>query len=97
MDDFQRDLENRLRNQEFRDHYQELEMEYTFMQALIDLRKKKKITQKQLADLTGIHQADISKLESGATNPTLKLMQRIADGLDMKILFVFEPKASLTK
>lgn len=38
------------------------------------------MTQKQLSEITGIHQADISKIECGLANPSLSTLKRLADG-----------------
>jgi DNA-binding XRE family transcriptional regulator len=35
-----------------------------------ELRKERQLTQKQLADASGINQAEISRIERGQTNPT---------------------------
>lgn len=50
----------------------------SIMQAVIDARKEYGLTQQQLAERTGISQADISKLENGNANPSLKTLQRLA-------------------
>ena len=55
-------------------------------------RKEKKITQKQLADITGIDQGDISKIESGKTNVSLDTLMRLADGLGMDLELNLVPK-----
>ena len=47
---------------------------------------------KELAERTGINQADISKLENGTRNPSLKLLKRLADGMGMDLKLVFTPK-----
>ena len=47
------------------------------------------ITQQQLADLTGINQADISRFERGISNPSLATIQRLADGLGMGLSIEF--------
>ena len=59
---------------------------------LARLRKEKGLTQKELAERTGINQADISKLENGTRNPSLKLLKRLADGMGMDLKLVFTPK-----
>lgn len=43
-----------------------------------NFRKDKQITQKQLSDLTGIKQSNISRLESGRLMPTLDSIINIA-------------------
>ena len=65
--------------------YDALEPEFAIIQAMIDARKSSGLTQKQLSERTGIAQADISKLESGNANPSLKTLQRLAAGMGMKI------------
>lgn len=91
-DDFDRMLDSQLQDPVFRDAYDALEPEYTVIQALIDARKARNMTQQQLAAQTGINQADISKLERGLSNPTLNLLKRLAEGLDMYVKLEFLPK-----
>ena len=86
FDDF---LKEQMNDQEFIAEYEALEPEFSVIQALIDARKATEISQKQLAKLTGIHQADISKLENGSANPSLKTLQRIAAGMGMKLKIAF--------
>ena len=52
-------------------------------------REKRNMTQKQLAEKTGIYQADISKIERGLANPSVDTLKRLADGLEMKLLIDF--------
>ena len=61
------------------------------MDALIEARKAQNITQKQLSELTGIAQGDISKLENGSANPSIKTLQRLATGLGMMLKIEFVP------
>jgi len=53
------------------------------------------LTQKELSERTGINQADISKLENGTRNPSLNLLKRLADGMDMMLELKFVPKPKL--
>ena len=50
------------------------------------------MTQSELAKRTGINQADISKLENGLRNPTIQLLKRIADSMNMTLKIEFVPK-----
>jgi predicted transcriptional regulator len=86
------DLERRLQNPEFKKEFDALESEFVIIQAMIDARKKQHLTQKELSARTGIDQADISRIETGSTNPTLRMLERLADGLDMKLELRFVPK-----
>jgi transcriptional regulator with XRE-family HTH domain len=63
------------------------------IQAIIDARISQNLTQKELAQRTGIQQSEISKLENGERNPSLKLLQRLAEGMDMTLKLCFVPKA----
>ena len=74
-----------LSNSEVKAEYDELELEYSLIQALIDARKNQNITQKELSQLTGITQADISRIENGTRNPSLAMVKRIANSLGMRL------------
>lgn len=84
-------LNEQLQNEEFKKEYDALEAEFSIIQAMLDARKASGLTQKDLADRTGIAQADISKLENGNANPSLKTLQRLADGMGMKLKLEFVP------
>lgn len=87
-------LAEQMKNPDFRAEYEALEPEFSIIQAIIDARKTQNITQKQLAERTGIAQADISRLETGNANPTLKMLQRLAAGMNMSVKVEFIPKQS---
>ena len=66
---------------------------HEIIQAFIEARRISGMTQKELSDLTGIAQGDISKLESGSANPSLKTLQRLAEGMGMRLKLEFVPVA----
>ena len=59
---------------------------------LAKARKAKNISQQELSKMTGIIQADISRIENGKANPTINILKRIAEALDMNLNFYFENK-----
>lgn len=65
--------------------------EYSVFHAIHETREKLNITQTELARRTGIDQGDISKLERGTRNPSLKLLKRLAQGLGMELKIYFVP------
>lgn len=65
--------------------------EASVIRVLIDARKALGMTQKELSEATGIAQADISRLESGNVNPSLRTLQRLAYGMGMRLKLEFEP------
>ena len=91
MTNYQDFLKEQLQNEEFKKEYEALEPEFSIIQAMLDARKSSGLTQKDLADRTGIAQADISKLENGNANPSLRTLQRLADGMGMKLKLEFVP------
>lgn len=95
LDDFDRLLNKHLENPEFKEEWESLEPQFDIVQAMIDARKKSHLTQKELAQITGIDQADISKLENGNANPTLSLLKRLADGMGMNLKIEFLPKQQM--
>ena len=84
-------LNEQLSDSEFKKEYDALRPEYAIIQAIIDARKDTGMTQKELAEKTGITQADISRLENGSANPSLKTLQRLAEGLGMRLKLEFLP------
>ena len=62
---------------------------------IVETKSSQNMTQKELSEKTGIPQADISRLENGTRNPTLKLLKRLADGLNMELGIVFVPKKGI--
>ncbi len=49
------------------------------------LRRKKKITQEQLAEFVGVTKASVSKWEKGETSPDIERCQKLADLYDTTI------------
>lgn len=55
---------------------------------LATARKARSLTQPALSELTGIQQAEISRIERGAGNPTAATLLRLADALGQKLTLV---------
>ena len=85
-------LDEQLKDEAFRKEWEENQPEMDIIRAMADARISQNLTQKELAERTGIHQADIRKLENGTRNPSLKLLKRLADGMGMDLKIVFTPK-----
>ena len=92
--DFNTYLQKQLKDPEFRAEYEALEPEFAIMRAMVESRKRTGMTQKDLAAATGIYQGDISKLERGCGNPSLKTLQRLAAGMGMTLKLDFVPKTT---
>ncbi len=92
MRSFRDSLNKRLENDNFRKEYENIQPEMNIIRAMIAARKDQNLTQADLATRTGINQADISKLENGSKNPSLKMLKRLAEGLNMDLKIEFVPK-----
>ncbi len=86
-------LEEQLKDPEFRKEYEALQPEHAIVQAFIDARKASGLTQRDLSERTGIAQGDISKLERGNANPSIRTLQRLASGMGMVMKVEFLPSS----
>ena len=92
MTSFKDFKEEMLSNQEIKEEYDALQPEFDIIQAMINARKQQNITQKELAERTGITQADISRIENGTRNPSLEMLKRLAAGIGMRLKVEFIPQ-----
>lgn len=88
-------LKEYMQDLKFKKEWDALEPQYQIIKAILDARKAANMTQKELSEITGITQADISRLESGNSNPTINTIQRIATGLGINIQVNFGKVATL--
>jgi predicted transcriptional regulator len=82
-------LKEQLKYPEFRSEYEALQPEYEIIRQIIIARKELNITQKDLAERTGIKQGNISRLENGTYNPSLQSLKKIAKGLNKELHIEF--------
>ena len=88
-DDFERYLDKQLRDADFRKEYDALEPEYAIMKALIKARNSEGLTQQDLSARSGISQADISRLENGNANPSIRTLNRLAQAMGKHLYIDF--------
>ena len=74
---------------------EEIQPEMNVIRAIIEARTSQNLTQKELSERTGIAQTEISRLENGTRNPSIKLLQRLADGMGMVLNVTFTPKETV--
>lgn len=97
MSEFKELLQEQLKDPGFKKEWDDIQPEMDVIRAMIDARIEQNLTQKELAARTGIDQADISKLENGTRNPSLKLLKKLASGLGMQLKIEFIPMQTLRK
>ena len=66
-------------------HLRTLEDRYRLASDLIGLRRERRMTQEQLASASGIRQSEISRIEGGNGNPTLKTIGALAHALGAEL------------
>ena len=84
--------EKKMNDPEFAKAYEELQPEMNVIRAIIEARVSQNMTQKGLSERSGIAQTEISKLENGTRNPSIKLLQKLADGMGMVLNVTFTKK-----
>ena len=87
--------DEQIKDAAFVKEYEAIQPEMDVIRAIVDARTSQNITQKELAERTGINQADISKLENGTRNPSVNLLKRLAEGMGMVLKIEFVPKQNI--
>ena len=72
-----------------------MEPEFQIIKTMLDGRNKLNLTQKDLAELSGITQADISRLENGNANPSIRTLKKLAAAMNMTLDIKFVPLAKV--
>ena len=77
---FRETLNERMQDPAFRAEWDAQEPERQIMRAIVEGREE-----------NGMTQADISRLESGTANPSLRTLKRLAAGMGMALKLEFVP------
>lgn len=64
------------------------------IQGLKDIRKEKGLTQDDLAAAVGVKRAVISKYENGSISPSLDMLEKIAEALNVPVSSFLSPELS---
>jgi len=81
-----------MKNPEFVREYEKLQPEFAIARAIIDARIKKKFSQEELAKRMKTGQAVVSRLEGANASPSLSLLKRLAEALNLKLEIRFIPR-----
>ena len=87
--DFDVWLKDKLKDPEFKAEYDKLQPEFAVINAIIEARRNKGLTQKKLAEKIGTKQSVISRLESGNANPSVAFLKKLAEALDSNLQIKF--------
>lgn len=89
MSDLSKRLAKDMEDENFRKLWEDMEPEFQIIEMIINTRHEKGLTQKQLADLAGIEQASLSRIETGKVSPDLATIKKIAGAMGKKLELSF--------
>jgi len=87
MSDLKKHLEKSLKDPEFKEEWDNLELRYAVIKQLIKIRNTYNLSQAQLAQKLNTTQAVISRIENGTVNIGIDFIERLAKAFDKKIEF----------
>jgi len=94
MDDLQSYLDKALKEVQLvesddKPNFVDYDIEAELCELIANARNQLGITQKQLAEKSGVSQANISKIENGIYKPSIPILKRIAEGLGKRLVIEF--------
>ncbi len=72
----------------FDEEYKKIQQEYSLIDRIVSERKRRNMTQKELAAMTGISQQSISRLEREKHIPKMDTLIKLLDGLGLELTVV---------
>ena len=96
MSDLQELTDELMQDPDFKKEYEALQPEMDIKRAILDARIRAGMTQMELAEKSGISQADICRLEKGTRNPSIALLKRLAEAMDSTLRIEFVHRKKLT-
>ena len=84
-------IEARLEDPAYRQEYGAATVKYDLAHALSEARRRKGLTQRQMAEITGVSQAYIARLESGEANPSVGQLGKLLASIWLRASFELRP------
>lgn len=91
LEEFEAEL---LKNPDFHREYEALKPKYEMISRLIERRIRLKLSQAQLAEMVGMRQPAISRLERGDYNTTVGTLLKVTAALGLEL--EFSPRSKMT-
>jgi ribosome-binding protein aMBF1 (putative translation factor) len=76
---------------EYRAAYDALEEEFALIEAMMDARKRSRLSQAEIANRMGTTESVVSRLESGRVKPSTRTLERYAEATGHRLKISFEP------
>lgn len=89
MDDLDRYIAEQMKDTAFRAEHERTRLEFALTELLISSRMEQDLTQKELADRSGVPQSNISRIEKGQAIPSLMTLDKIARALGKEVRVSF--------
>ena len=88
--DFEQYLKKQLKDPEFKQLFDEYDKQLEIAYQILQLRKKKKVSQSQLAKKIGTTQSNVARMEAGKQNFSTDMLVKVASALGktLEIKFV---------
>lgn len=91
MDNFQEYLDGALKRVSFSAHEKvktntDYDVFEEIREQIVKAREEARLTQKELATLSGLTQSNISNIENGSNKPTIATIKKIADALGKRLI-----------
>jgi ribosome-binding protein aMBF1 (putative translation factor) len=78
-------------NPGYRAAYEALEEEFALIEAMMDARKRSRLSQAEIASRMGTTESAVSRLESGRVKPSTRTLERYAAATGHRLRISFEP------
>ena len=91
MSDLRKYIDKQMQVPEFKAEHEATMAEFEVMRALIAARSEANLTQRELAERSGVRQSNISRIENGTSIPNIATLQALAAGMGMKLKIEFQP------
>jgi ribosome-binding protein aMBF1 (putative translation factor) len=93
-DDLQQYINQRLADPDFKVAWGESRLEYMVTQQLIRIRRQQGLTREELARRLHTKQSEISRIEAGEQNISLKKLDHLVAALGAQVSITIEPSAA---
>ena len=89
MTNYEKDVAEFLKDKKARKYYDEYGRQLEIAYQILQLRKRKKMSQAELAKKIGTKQSNVARMETGQQNFTIEMLQKIASvfGCNLKVEF----------
>lgn len=87
--DFEQDLAERLKDPEFKKYFDMYGKQFDIAYQLLQLRKKQKLSQRELAKKIGTTQSNIARMETGNQNFSTQTLVKLANVFNKQLVVEF--------